>query len=82
MQAQQLLQRGHNVTSANGPRHLQRGGGRRGTQSGNPVTQVMTPMWSSLEGGLLPIRKPRPKPAPRPPSENAKARAKDVQVRV
>ena len=59
MQAPQLLQRGHNVTSACGPRNLPRGRGRgrKETQSGNPMTGVMTPMWSSLEGGLLPMRK-------------------------
>ena len=60
MQAGQYLQCGRNVTSTSGPRHLQRGRERRGTQPGNPVTRVMTPMWSSLEGGLLPVRKLRP----------------------
>ena len=44
------------------------------------MTGVMTLMWSSLEGGLLPMRKLRPvlTPLQRPPSENAKAWAKDA----
>ena len=40
----------------NKPRHLQRGRERSGTQSGNPVTGVMTLMWSNLEGSLVPMR--------------------------
>ena len=32
----------------------------RGTQSGNHVNGVMTPMWSNLEGALLPMSKQRP----------------------